>query len=139
MLCYVLLIGVNSGSSVENLHEFYEELQQSEDSERLVYQLENFVENVVVDARRLQQERRDYDEAVRKERDQHQQHLKTLEEELELQVQNMIQLRLAIVLCRCQQVQLRPHSSIRPECVNFPFLCTFHGIFYRDDCLVSWR
>ena len=73
-------------TSAAHLHGFYEELQQCEDSERLIWQLENLVESVVFDACQHERERLKFDEAIRKEREQHQEHLKLLEEELELQV-----------------------------------------------------
>ena len=74
------------GWSTSQLHGLYEELQQCEDGERLVWHLENLVESVVLDACQQERERLEFDEAIRKEREQHQEHLKLLEDELELQV-----------------------------------------------------
>ena len=74
---------------MERLYGLYEELQQNEDSQRLVSQFENVVESLMQDACQLEQQREKCEDIIRKEREQHQEHLKILEEELEVQVQRV--------------------------------------------------
>ena len=77
--------------SADHLYGLYEELQQSQVPTQLVNHFESLMESLVSDARQVERERDKFDETIRREREQHQVHLKSLEDELELQVQRVAQ------------------------------------------------
>ena len=73
-------------NSADQLLSLYDELPP-----QLVDQFENLLESLAADARQLELEKERVEQTVQREREQHQQHLKNLEEELDLQVQRVAQ------------------------------------------------
>ena len=73
-------------NSADQLISLYDELPP-----QLVDQFENLLDSLATDARQLEMERERLEQSVQREREQHQQHLKSLEEELDLQVQRVAQ------------------------------------------------
>lgn len=74
-------------NSAERLYGLYEELHMTPEAPpQLVAQFESLMESLVTDARHLEAEREKFDQALRREREQHQIHIKSLEEELDAQV-----------------------------------------------------
>ena len=78
--------------SADRLYGLYEELHLSPESvpPQLVVQFESLMDSLVSDARQLEQEREKFEVALKREREQHQMHLKSLEDELEIQVGSFI-------------------------------------------------
>ena len=77
--------------SADHLYGLYEELHQSEAPAKLISHFESLMESLLSDARQVEHDRDKFEQAIRREREQHQIHLKSLEEELEIQVQRVAQ------------------------------------------------
>lgn len=84
-------------NSADRLYGIYEELHSrstgaSGDAAvpaQLIAEFEGLMDSLVTDARQLELERKRFEDMIQREREQHQRHLKSLEEELEAQVQRV--------------------------------------------------
>jgi hypothetical protein len=74
--------------SADKLYALYEEIQQLNSSTdgHLAVLIEQLMEQLACDVTRFEHEREKFEQVVQREREQHQQGLKALEEELDLQV-----------------------------------------------------
>lgn len=82
-------IGRLLANSADELFGLYAELHETEAPPQLVMQFEHLMESLSADARQLERERAQFQEALTREREQHRAHLKSLEEEIEAQVQRV--------------------------------------------------
>ena len=81
-------------NSADRLYGIYEELHSRSTTgagvpAQLVAEFDGLMESLVSDARQLELERQRFEEVIQREREQHRRHLKSLEEELEAQVQRV--------------------------------------------------
>lgn len=101
--------------SADHLYGLYEELQESEAPAQLISHFESLMESLVSDARQLERERETFDQAIRREREQHQLHLKNLEEELEIQVQRVAQVVKNEADIKCEAEKRTLQQSLESE------------------------